>query len=320
MVIVYFGEWPVWFSLFIRSCEANKELNFLFFSDNKNNFSYAENITHIFITKQEFSILASEKLGFKVNIINPIKLCDYKPAYGIIFEDHLTDYEYWGFMDIDVIIGMLIHNMDFYELRQFDILSGYQDYISGPFCILRNIKRMNTLFTMVFDYRNLLKNPNQTHFDEHIVKPENKGLTFKKIYLFVVFLLISVVKNRNSLFHFAEMKYRFQWFVKKHSLNQPVDFTEIIMIMDKKKKINVKFKETIDSDRKYKRLGIKKWHIEYNHGQLINKKNNTELFVFHFQDLKKELIHHSTITKIDHNYFSIIPDGFMQLKQILHNK
>jgi len=32
--------------------------------------------------------MASRKLGFKVTINNPYKLCDFKPAYGLFFEEY----------------------------------------------------------------------------------------------------------------------------------------------------------------------------------------------------------------------------------------
>ena len=51
--------------------------------------------------------LSSRKLGFEVYLERPYKCCDLKPAYGVIFEEYLTAYSYWGHCDFDLIFGDL---------------------------------------------------------------------------------------------------------------------------------------------------------------------------------------------------------------------
>lgn len=50
------------------------------------------------------------KFDFEIKITESHKHCDYKSAYGYIFEIYLEDAEYWGHCDIDTILG----NFDFF--------------------------------------------------------------------------------------------------------------------------------------------------------------------------------------------------------------
>ncbi|WP_371417607.1 DUF6625 family protein [Anabaena sp. UHCC 0187] len=35
IIIVYFGQWPVWFPAFLESCRYNSSVNWLFFTDTR---------------------------------------------------------------------------------------------------------------------------------------------------------------------------------------------------------------------------------------------------------------------------------------------
>lgn len=59
------------------------------------------------MTLNEFRANASQKLGFEPCIPTAYKLCDFKPAYGFLFEDYIQDYEYWGHCDCDLVFGNL---------------------------------------------------------------------------------------------------------------------------------------------------------------------------------------------------------------------
>lgn len=59
------------------------------------------------MTFDELKEKIQSKFGFGIKITEPHKLCDYKPAYGYIFEDYLKEADYWGHCDIDTILGNL---------------------------------------------------------------------------------------------------------------------------------------------------------------------------------------------------------------------
>ena len=48
---------------------------------------------------------------------SPYKLCDYKPVYGLIFDEDLQDYDFWGHCDVDLIFGDIRKFINLYKKR-----------------------------------------------------------------------------------------------------------------------------------------------------------------------------------------------------------
>jgi len=87
VIIVYFGSIPAYFQHFINGCKFNDHIDWFFVTDIKDIPNISDNIHRINFSIDAFNNLAGKKLGFSVQIKNPYKLCDFKPAYGLIFED-----------------------------------------------------------------------------------------------------------------------------------------------------------------------------------------------------------------------------------------
>ena len=66
--------------------------------------------------------MAEKKLGFHVSLDQSYKLCDFKPAYGFLFEEYLQGYQFWGHCDIDTIMGNLSKLLTDELLNQYDKL------------------------------------------------------------------------------------------------------------------------------------------------------------------------------------------------------
>ena len=63
--------------------------------------------------------LASEKLGFRIQKWT-YSQADLQPAYGVIFDEYIQGFDFWGHFDIDVVWG---------DIRSFiteEILKNYQ--------------------------------------------------------------------------------------------------------------------------------------------------------------------------------------------------
>ena len=108
ILITYFGNIPWYFHYFLHSCKFNKEIDFIIFSDGYFEYGLPKNVKKVYKTLNDIKDLTTDKLGFEVTINFPYKLCDYKPAYGLIFEDYINDYEFWGQSDIDIIYGQAV--------------------------------------------------------------------------------------------------------------------------------------------------------------------------------------------------------------------
>lgn len=116
---VYFGKLPDYFPVWLESCKKNPTIDFIVVTDQEACWSIP-NVKFIQSTLEKVKVRASEKLGFEVTMDTPFKLCDYKPAYGVIFEDLLKTYDYWGHCDIDLIWGDLRSFFDRYHLEEYD--------------------------------------------------------------------------------------------------------------------------------------------------------------------------------------------------------
>lgn len=106
-VIPYFGKFPNYFDYFLSSAIYNKDYDFLFVTDIDYAFPNAKNIKVAKMTFKEVQDKAKLLFNFDSCLKEPYKLCDYKPAYGMLFEEYLKDYDYWGHCDIDTVLGDL---------------------------------------------------------------------------------------------------------------------------------------------------------------------------------------------------------------------
>ena len=140
-IVPYFGKMPNYFPIFLRSCEKNIDYEWLFFTDDKTAYAYPNNVKVIYSSFDEFVNAIEKKLGFKTKILQPHKLCDFKPAYGFIFEEYLSDYMFWGFCDIDLIFGNLNHFISDYILEKYDKI-----FVLGHFQMFKNSQCNNRIF------------------------------------------------------------------------------------------------------------------------------------------------------------------------------
>lgn len=82
----------------------------------------------------------------------PYMLVEYKPAFGHIFADYLTEYSHWGYSDLDIVFGDVSRWIDDDEWNDYDVVTygfGDQDklYLRGQFTFHRNDpKRINQLW------------------------------------------------------------------------------------------------------------------------------------------------------------------------------
>ncbi|MES2650186.1 MAG: DUF6625 family protein [Bacteroidota bacterium] len=147
VLIPYFGKWPSYFNIYLESCTHNKWLNIIFFTDCEIPTDYPENVSFIPHTLASLSDLISKKLKRKFTVSYPYKLCDFKPCYGLIFEDYLKDSSYWGYSDIDLIYGDLKHSIFDRINSGFDVLSNRKEILSGSLAFFKNNDFLKNLYS-----------------------------------------------------------------------------------------------------------------------------------------------------------------------------
>jgi len=184
-VIAYIGDFPWYFPYFLHSCHYNLSIDFLIFTDNQDtSIHLPENVKFIPYSIEQFKVDAAKVLGFEVSVESGYKLCDFKPAYGLIFSDWIKDYNFWGYCDVDVIFGNIRSFMTDELLNEYDIISARHDYLTGCFALYRNNQFMRELFKQSKDYRKVFTDPRNFFFDETNFAFEafEKGLNYSQIH------------------------------------------------------------------------------------------------------------------------------------------
>ncbi len=167
VISCWYGAYPWYMSYFIHSCSYNQTVDFIIITDNKEPITgKPSNVKIIHKTLAEIKQTASRKLGFKVNIDYPYKLCDFKPAYGFIFSEIIKGYDFWGHSDLDVIYGDIRGFITGDMLKTYDFISLRHDYTTGCFALYRNNKKMKTFFMRSKDYRVVLSSSEFYSFSE----------------------------------------------------------------------------------------------------------------------------------------------------------
>lgn len=175
LILPYFGRFNNYFPLFLRSCGANLSVDFLVFTDDTTPYEYPGNVKVAYMTFNEFKARAVRKLGFEPCLPSPYKLCDFKPAYGLLFEDYLDGYDYWGHCDCDLIFG------DLGRLLMPVLDQGYDKiFAAGHLTLYRNTPENNRRFMKPLHgreiYREAFTTPRVYVFDEDNPDPgKNPG-------------------------------------------------------------------------------------------------------------------------------------------------
>ena len=179
------GKYPWYFPYFLHSCRYNPTIDFLIFTDNNDpNLVLPENVKILPYSIEAFKADAAKALGFEVAAETGYKLCDFKPAYGYIFADFISEYDFWGYCDVDVIFGNIRSFMTDELLNDYDIISARHDYLTGCFSLYRNTPFFRELFKQSKDYRKVFTDPRNFFFDETNFAFEafERGLHYSQIH------------------------------------------------------------------------------------------------------------------------------------------
>jgi hypothetical protein len=233
----------------------------------------------------EFNRLATEKLNLDVIIRMPYKICDFKPTFGKIFEEYLAGYDFWGYCDADLIFGKIRSFISDRMLEKFDIINTYYGFLSGPFCLYKNIPSVCNLYQNSINVGQVLMSEYQQGFDENIPRMSNEGFRLYKIFVFLLFLIKNILGRNFQFCNLSEMRYQFQWFFKKIMLKNyaPHDMTEVIWQAKKNGAVKLFHRELVLSGNYFRRNRRNIWRLIWNKAGLIDMTTKKELFAFHLR-------------------------------------
>ena len=165
LILPYFGRLPSYADLFFKSCGDNPSVNWLLVTDQQvDEKRLPKNVALKRTTFEALKRSIDRILGMETALPTPYKLCDFRPAYGIIFAEELAGFDFWGYCDMDMIFG---------DIRSFlttDILQAYKKVlIHGHLSLYRNCEEANSYFRLEapgIRFRDVFTSPKSRAFDE----------------------------------------------------------------------------------------------------------------------------------------------------------
>ena len=139
---VYMGTMPECFPMWLKSAEANSTIDFLIVTDNEligqkiGDFTIEElpaNVREFILGLSEIKKIAEKNLGMEIYLERPYNFCDLKPVYGTIFKDYVTDYDFVGNTDFDLVYGDIRGFIEKYDIEKYDRFLSL-----GHLCLYRN--------------------------------------------------------------------------------------------------------------------------------------------------------------------------------------
>lgn len=186
LIIPYYGRWPRYFGFYLQSL-AERCFDLLLVTDlSLSEYRVPGNVKVVNLPFVSLRELFERKLGTDVILESPIRLCDFKPMYGKVFEDYLDGYDYWAFGDCDLVYG---NAFDPYLQRRleegFDALSLHPIWPTGSFFTVRNCEKMNRFYERTNNWKEICRLRGMTfvNYDEvgggFYRKLESGGMTLE---------------------------------------------------------------------------------------------------------------------------------------------
>lgn len=167
LIIPYFGQWPEWIELYLYSCSKQKGIDFIFYTDCELPHVIYSNTFFHEISFADYCTFVSKRLSIQFHPQNAYKLCDLKVFYGIIHQQDLRNYEWWGFGDIDLIYGNLSLLVNESNMTKYDLLTTHVDRIAGHFTIMRKQSRYTKLCLAISCWKEKLSDIKNYGLDEN---------------------------------------------------------------------------------------------------------------------------------------------------------
>lgn len=169
LIIPYFGKWPKYFGFYLQSLKG-RCFDLLLVTDLQiEELCLPDNVRVLKMNIAELATRMQSVLGENIVLESPLRLCDFKPMYGRIFEEFIKDYPYWAFGDCDLVYGRAFDSYleDKFQLG-FDALSLHPIWPTGSFFAMRNCDKMNHFYERVNGWRDICALPDKMYvnFDE----------------------------------------------------------------------------------------------------------------------------------------------------------
>lgn len=170
----YFGSFNSYFNYWLRSCANNSGIDWLIITDQtdieeKIIIPHYSNVHFVYQSFDELRTHFEKKLSCKIRLDKPYKLCDFKPLYGFLFQEFISDSDFWGYCDMDVIFGDILSLIPQNTWKDYDKI-----FAKGHLSFIRNRTDINENFFKYGTYKKVISSPAAYAYDE-VVEGYNIG-------------------------------------------------------------------------------------------------------------------------------------------------
>ena len=180
ITIDYFGAWPAWFPVFLASCRRNSTIRWHMHTDCPIPEDRPPNVEFFPMTFDEYRRRVGAALDLSLDGIDPYKICEIRTACGVVFEDEIRGFDFFGYGDMDVVYGDIRSFYDDHVLSH-DAISTHAWCTSGHLFLMKNTPRLCRAFERVLRWREFFASKRRHRFDEDIFRwvfrsPEDLGV------------------------------------------------------------------------------------------------------------------------------------------------
>ena len=170
LLIHWFGPWPEWIDLFVESCKWNRDVDWLIFTDQDSPENAAPNVRFAKASFDEHKARVCNAIGIDPAPITPHKLCDLRPAFGLVYCPEIVGYRNYGHCDLDLIFGNIRAFYTDALLEKYEVLSTHADRLSGHLAVLRNNEFNRQAFRRIRSWKKKIADPTHFGIDEYPVR------------------------------------------------------------------------------------------------------------------------------------------------------
>ena len=271
VIIPFFGKWPRWLDYYLQACAYNTSIQWLLVGDSQEP-ELPGNIQFENMSLKDFNKLASKKLELQIHFHNPYKICDLRPAFGIIFSDFIKNHDFWGYADLDVIFGNISSFITEDLLKKYDVISVRKKYMAGHFALYKNIPHINSMFSRAERYTQIFQD--STH---HYAFDERSNIIGRKLTF-----TPSMAGKRWIDQRIIPLKDKVRLRLNpslRHS--EFPDMTTIVSKLSEAGEIGWFHEDIVRSDLWFEKQKIRDWEIIWQKGKIQDTLAKEELLHFH---------------------------------------
>jgi hypothetical protein len=165
IVAPWFGPWPAWIEVFLLACKYNPGIDWLLLGDCGLPGVLPVNVRLERTGFAHYRERCAQALGLSLHWERPYKLCDLRPALGVVHAADIAGYELWGWSDLDLVYGDLASCIA-RRAPGYAALSFSGTHLSGDLCLFRTCDPVVGAFRSIRDWQRLMADERSHTLDE----------------------------------------------------------------------------------------------------------------------------------------------------------